>query len=590
MSVRRHVERPTLPVAGGRQTGRVLVRTAAAHPRLTAGTILLTCVAGVGVVAGPFVLGELVDRVRAGTTVAALVPLLITAAVIVVLTAGFTAWSGREAQRLGATIAADLREEVLERSLRLPAPVLEEVGPGDVASRVTEDVENFVESVPLGAMVFTSLITVVWSITGFAVLDWRLALAFLAVVPVYAVALRWYLPRAAPLYARERRLAAVRSGVMLQTLHGLSTVRAYGTGELQTRRIRTASEENLGAGLGALSLFARFGIFMNTAEAVGLSALLFVGHLLVNADAATVGAVTAAALLFHRLFGPLGILLMSFDDVQRAGAALARMVGVTTLPARSRPAGRRPTGPVSLLADGLHHSYDGSHEVVRDVSVRVPAGSSLAVVGASGAGKSTVAAILGGSFPAVGGVTRVQDADGVLDVDALSDDDLRDWVGIVTQETHVFSGSVRDDVTLTAPDSSDGEVGAALALVGAAGWVSSLPEGLDTVVGAGGHPLTAVQAQQLALARVALRNPPVVVLDEATAEAGSAGAQDLEKAALALISGRTAVVVAHRLTQARACDRIVVMDRGRVVESGTHDELVGIGGRYAALWATWTRR
>lgn len=153
-----------------------------------------------------------------------------------------------------------------------------------------------------------------------------------------------------------------------------------------------------------------------------------------------------------------------------------------------------------------------------------------------------------------------------------------------------FSGSLRDDGTLAAPDSSDRQVHAALSAVGAAPWVATLPDGLDTRVGAGEYPLTAAQVQQLALARLVLRDPPVVVLDEATAEAGSSGARDLEVAAAALISGRTAIVVAHRLTQARACDRIAVLDDGLVVEFGTHDDLVAAHGRYAELWTAWSRR
>ncbi|GAA2015679.1 ABC transporter ATP-binding protein [Nakamurella flavida] len=580
--------RATLPVASGRATWRALVRAAAAHGGLTLGTVLLTCVAGIGVVAGPVLLGQVVDTVRAGST-SALVPLLVGLGAAVVLTAVFTGWSLREAQRLGATISADLREEVLAAALTLPAPVLEEVGHGDVASRVTEDVEYFVESVPVGAAVFTSAITVLWSATGFAVLDWRLALAFLTVLPVYAVGLRWYLPRAAPIYARERRLAADRSGVILQTLHGLSTVRAYGTGPLQTGRIERAGADNLAAAVAARGLFSRFGLFTNGAEAVGLCALIVVGHLLVGAQATTVGAVTAAALLFHRLFGPLGILLMSFDDVQRAGAALARMVGVTATPRADLPAHPGPDGPVTVRVRGLGHSYDGVRPVLTDVELVVPAGTSLAVVGASGAGKTTLAALIGGAFPAATGHTDLVTDAGTVTVGRLGEDELRSWVGIVTQETHVFSGSVRADVTLAAPDRSEAQLRAALALVGADTWVDALPEGLDTLIGGGGHALTAVQVQQLALARIALRDPPVVILDEATAEAGSAGARQLESAAGAVLRGRTAVVVAHRLTQARACDAIAVLAHGRVVELGSHDDLVARGGRYATLWSTWSR-
>jgi ATP-binding cassette subfamily C protein len=177
-----------------------------------------------------------------------------------------------------------------------------------------------------------------------------------------------------------------------------------------------------------------------------------------------------------------------------------------------------------------------------------------------------------------------------VDVGDLDPGQVRDWIGMVSQETHVFAGSLRDDVLFAAPGCTDEEVHGALRSVGAGAWVAALPDGLDTAVGAGEHPLTAAQVQQLALARLLLRDPPVVVLDEATAEAGSSGARDLEQAAAALVAGRTAVVVAHRLTQARACDRIAVVADGLVVELGTHDDLVALGGRYADLWSAWSRR
>jgi ATP-binding cassette, subfamily C, bacterial len=445
-----------------------------------------------------------------------------------------------------------------------------------------------VTAVPIAADAFIAATTVVVSAAGFAALDWRLALAFAIVFPVYWLSLRGYLPRAGPLYARERRLAAERSRVLLESLHGRSTVYAHDMAALQTQRVADASEQTLTAGLRAMLTYIWFSKSMNAAEAVGLSAVLLVGYFLVGGGLVTVGAVTAAALLFHRLFSPLGTLLLSFDDVQRAGAALARIIGVTLMPAPPAHSGRRPVGPVSLLGKGVRHSYDGHREVVRGVDIAVPAGTSLAIVGTSGAGKTTLASILAGVFPASAGQITLSDTRGPVDTGDLDADQLRDWIGLISQETHVFSGSLRDDVTFAAPDSRDDQVHAALRAVGADDWVAALPAGLDTRVGAGEHPLTAAQIQQLALARLLLRDPAIVVLDEATAEAGSAGARALEQAATALAAGRTAIVVAHRLTQAQACDRIAVMTDGVIEALGTHDELVAQGGRYAELWSAWS--
>lgn len=217
------------------------------------------------------------------------------------------------------------------------------------------------------------------------------------------------------------------------------------------------------------------------------------------------------------------------------------------------------------------------------VSLSVPTGSSLAVVGESGAGKTTLAAILGGVFPATDGQVRI----GGIPVGELDPAQLRERVGVVTQEVHVFAGTFRDDLLLARPGASDEDVLAALRIVGADRWVAALPDGLDTQVGEGHHKLTAAQAQQVALARVVLADPPVVILDEATAEAGSAGARELEASARAALRGRTAVVVAHRLTQAAECDQVAVMADGRIIEQGRPADLVVADGAYARLWRAW---
>ena len=580
-------EPAVLPIATSRQSLAGLWRALRSHPAECVATLTLTVVAGLGVVAVPLFLGKLVDAVRAGAR-ADLVPLLALTAAGVVFGAVFTALAQRATERLGARVAADLREEVLVRALGIESRVLERVGSGDIASRVTEDVENFVAAVPLAATVFSAVTTIVVSAAGFASVDWRLALAFTVVFPVYWLSLRAYLPKAGPLYAAERRAAAERGQVMLESLHGLTTVHAYDMAGTQSRRVADASERTLTAAVRALRLFIFFMKSMNAAEALGLSAILLTGYWLVDGGAVTVGEVTAAALLFHRLFEPLGTVLLSFDDVQRAGAALARIVGVTLVPPPPSRPDRPHVGAVAVVAKGIRHSYEEGHEVVRGIDVEVPAGTSLAVVGASGAGKTTLAGVLAGVFPPSEGRTELRDERGSVDVGDLDPSQVRDWIGMVSQETHVFAGTLREDVVFAAPGSTDEQVRAAVAAVGAGAWVAALPDGLDTVVGP--HTLTAARVQQLALARLLLRDPPVVVLDEATAEAGSSGARDLEEAAAAVVSGRTAIVVAHRLTQARACDRIAVVADGLVVELGTHDELVALGGRYAELWRAWSRR
>ena len=579
----------TLPIATGPQSLAGLATAVRAHRAAALLALTWTVLGAAVTVTVPLLLGRLVDAVRAGGPYP--IGLVLGTGVTILAGAAGTGVALRANERLGWCVAADLREQVVGRTLTLEPAVLESAGRGETASRVTEDLEDFVTAVPLVAEVLSAGVTIVLSAAGFLTLDWRLALAFLVVFPIYGLSLAGYLPRAARLYATERRMAAERGRVMLESLHGRSTVHAYAMAALQTRRLADASRDNVTAGLRAARGYLWFSKSMNAAEAVGLSALLLTGYWLVRTDAVTVGAVTAAALLFHRLFAPLATLLLSFDDVQRAQASLARTVGVLLVAPPAPGVRRRPAGTraVTIAARDVRHAYDGGSDVLKGVDVVVPAGTSLALVGVSGAGKTTLANLLAGTFPAAGGRLTVADPHGAVDVAELDPEVLRDWVGVISQETYVFTGSLREDLTYAAPGSDDEQIFQALRAVGADAWVRALPQGLDTQVGPGEHSLTTARVQQLALARLALRDPPVVVLDEATAEAGSAGAHDLEQAAAALIDGRTAVVVAHRLTQARACDRIAVLAEGGIAETGTHDELIARGGHYGKLWAAWSR-
>lgn len=576
------VARRALPIATGRRSLATLWQLVRRFGGLAWLALLLTVLAaGAGVVV-PLLLGAVVDVVLAfdAGRLAGLVIMLVVAA----LAAGLlTAVSRRFSDQLGMTMAADLREQVIDKALRMDSATLERAGTGDLTSRVTEDVELVNTSVRVASGVFTALVTVLLTMAGFASLDWRLAVAFLPVFGVHAIGLRRFLPRAGPLYTTERAAAGERTQEVMNVLHGARTVHAYGMEARQTRVVAAASQRAVTAVLGALRAFFGFATTMNIAEAVGLVSVLTTGFWLVRTDQVSVGAVTAAALLFHRLFGPLGMLLTSFNDIQSAGAALTRLVGVADLvvPAVGTP-DERPAR-AELAAQGVTHAYLPDEPVVHDVSVVVPAGGSLAVVGESGAGKTTLAAILGGVFGATSGVVRV----GGVPVAELDPTRLRQRVGVVTQEVHVFAGTLADDLRLARPEAGDHDLLAALRVVRADRWVAALPDGLATRVGEGHHQLTAAQAQQVALARIVLADPPVVVLDEATAEAGSAGARELEVSARAALHGRTAVVVAHRLTQAHECDEIAVMVAGRVVERGAPADLVAADGAYARLWRAW---
>ncbi len=573
-----------LPTATGRRAARVVGRYARDSRGVAVTAAVVSVASAAAGLIAPAVLGRLVDAVTDGGAVGGYLLALAGAAVLAAVLVGLSAVA---ISRLGEALLARLREAVVARVLHLHTATLDRVRPGDLLSRVGDDVARVSESVTTGLPeVIGAVLAVLLTLLGLGVLDGRLALAGLLALPAYGLALRWYLPRSGPVYARERRAVGDRADALLGAVQGADTIRAHARSAPHAAEVARRSAAARDVGVGVFRLYTDFGWRMNRSEYLGLAAVLAVGFLLARSGAATVGEVTTAALLFHRLFAPLGTLLFSFDEVQAAGAALVRLVGVVDLPDAAvvpqRPAaGSRP----AVELRGIGHRYGDGPAVLADVDLRLAPGERVALVGASGAGKTTLAAVLAGAVdPSVGEVL----VDGVP-ARALPGRGLRDQVALVSQEVHVFAGTLADDLRLARPGATDDEVRAALELVGAR-WVAALPDGTATRVGEGGTALTPAGAQQLALARLVLADPPVAVLDEATAEAGSTGARDLEEAAFAATAGRTTLVVAHRLTQAVRADRVVVLDAGRVVEEGTHADLVAAGGRYAALWAAWRGR
>ncbi|KLL10929.1 multidrug ABC transporter permease [Protofrankia coriariae] len=633
---------PTATSARIRATVGGLLRERRALTIAAFGVLALSTV--VGLFTAPL-LGHIVDLVADGRSTDAIITPVVLLVVVAAAQGVLTAVGVTLVARLGEGVLAVLRERFVARALTLPLEQVERAGTGDLTSRVTNDVTRITEAVrgALPEMAHAAL-TIGFTLVGLAVLDWRFTLAALLAAPVQFQAVRWYAGSSIPLYARQRIAAGAQQQQLLDTIGGAATVRAFRRDDEHIGRVTQRSWTTVDLALRGIHLITRFYARLNLAEFIGLAAVLTVGFLLVRNGSVTIGTATAAALYFHNLFNPINVALALVDEAQAATASLARMVGVADIPTTPEP--HRPAQPASVPANvpagvpanvltstpdaatadasgtvssavsaatavttpvrgsvsrpvvapvavpvdasvraaGIGHAYRPGHEVLRDVDLDIEPGERVALVGASGAGKTTLARLIAGIHRPTSGSIAL----GGVGLDELGPAAVRRTVVLISQDVHVFAGPLADDLRLARPDASDDELLAALDRVGAAGWAKALPEGLATVVGDGGHRLTVTQAQQLALARLVLTDPPVAILDEATADAGSAGARILEAAAEQALAGRTGLVVAHRLTQSAGADLVVVMDDGRIVETGTHDELIAAGGRYAALWEAWS--
>ncbi|MEE1741245.1 ABC transporter ATP-binding protein [Streptomyces sp. BE147] len=575
----------TLPIAGPRRTREELVRRLGAH-RGRLAVSLLTLLGGTAVtLATPQVLGDIVDAVADGAGRGRITVLGVVLVLVAVAGAALAYAGGRMLVVLVQGVLAALREDVFETAVHLPASTLESSDSSDVVSRVTRDVEAVSEAASdVLPDVTNASFTIGLSLVGLAVLDLRLALAGLICLPVHVFATRQFLSRSHVVYGDIRRLESTRGQSVIEAVHGAETIRTYRTQDQHLGELAGHSELAIARQRDGVRLRNRFTGLLNAAEFIGLAAVLVTGFVLLDSGAISVGAATAAALYFHRLFGPVGALLGSLDDIQRATAGLSRLVGITDLgrdgsgSGRAEQSGRAdPRHRPAIDVKGVSFSYDGTRPALRDVSLHVPAGTSLALVGASGSGKSTLAHLIAGLGEPDRGEILTGDAEGVRTATRY----------LVTQEIHLFGGTLADNLRIARPTATDEDLRSALREAGA-GWALELESGLDTVLGAGGTPLDDGSVQHLALARALLADPDVVILDEATAQSGPQTRTLLQTALERVTRGRTSVIVAHRLEQARDADHILTLRHGEVAEHGTHSELLASEGEYAALWQAYT--
>jgi len=573
--------RQVLPVAGGADVRRYVRTLVRRHPRLLALTLGLHALAAVSGLALPRLLGNLVEGLRTGTTRAGIDTVALAIAGFILVQAVLVRFAALTSGRLGEQLLAELREDFVRRVLALPLSTVERAGTGDLLTRTSRDVSALSYSVRFaGPEILIAIVTVLFTITALALTGPVLALPCLLAVPVLWAGGRWYLRRAPAGYLRENAAYTEITDGLSETVEGARTVEALG---LARRRVARTDRDIAGSyAAERYTLFLRTVWFPVTeiSYIVPVVATLAFGGWFALRGWVTLGQVTAATLYVQQLVDPLDRLLSWLDELQVGAASLARLLGVAQVPDDRTATGATPAG-ADLRARDVRYAYRAGHDVLHGVSLALAPGERMAMVGPSGAGKSTLGRLLAGiDAPRTGSVTV-----GEAELVELPLDELRGQVALVTQEHHIFLGTVRENVALARPDATDAQVWAALAAVDADGWVRDL--GLSTMVGTGQHVLAPAQAQQVALARLVLADPHTLVLDEATSLIDPRAARHLERTLAAVLHGRTVIAIAHRLFSAHDADRVAVVDDGRISELGSHDELIGAGGAYAALWDSW---
>jgi ATP-binding cassette subfamily B protein len=490
------------------------------------------------------------------------------------------------AARAGERFLDALRVAAFDKLQALPLGFFERERAGLLVSRLTSDVQSLNELVREALIeIVGSGMQIVLTVVVLAFLSPKLALISLVALPILIASSWSFHHSAGRAYHAIRDRVAETLTALQEGLAGVRVVQAFRRESRTLERYKPRSQAQVSAWRRASFVNIRLFAFLPLAQAAALIVVLLVASSMYNAGEITIGTVTAFVLYLIQLFDPIGRFTEWLGEFRQGLAALAKIVGLLDVPSPivEQPGAVELPREGALALRGVTFGYTDRRPVVRELTLEVVPGEHVALVGATGAGKSTVAKLLTRQYDPQQGVISL----GGVNLHDASLESLHRRIVLLPQEGHLFSGTIADNVRLAHPDASDDDVRRALRRIGALDRFESLPQGLDTDVQTRGVRLSAGERQLVGIARVALADPAVIVLDEATSSLDPATEAAVERALAAVAEGRTVITIAHRLSTAERADRVAVMEHGRLVEVASHDELVEQGDRYARLWASW---
>ncbi len=512
--------------------------------------------------------------------------------VIAFLASAILVWLATYAQTylvgwVGQRALADLRIRIFKHLQSQPIGFYESRPAGVLISRITNDVEAL-ESLVTDSVVtlFQAGLTLVGAIGVLLYLDWKLALLTFCVVPLVVGGSIWFRLASATAFRRTRETIGAITAYLQETLSGIRVVRSFGQESRHEATFARLNEDNREANMVTVRLNAAYFPAVEMLSGIALAVIVLYGGYQAIEGHITSGTVVAFVATLAFLFEPIQQLSQLYTTYQSGMAALEKIfLLLDTKPTLQDRPGAPTLGQIDgdVRFDQVSFGYKPDVLALRDVDLHISAGETVALVGATGAGKSTIAKLVARFYDPTSGTVRV---DG-RDLREVSSHSLRSQMGIVPQEAFLFAGSVAENIAFGRPDADLEAIEAAAAAVGAEHFIDELPEGYDTQIGERGGQLSAGQRQLIAFTRALIADPRILILDEATSNVDLHTESRIEEGLATLLAGRTAVVIAHRLSTIRQADRIVLLQDGQIVEEGTHEELVAAAGRYHELYNDW---